>query len=298
MIWNASWRDQVWGDLSTPWDVIVIGGGITGGGILREAARQGWRVLLVEAGDFASGTSSRSSKLVHGGLRYLRNAKLRLTLTSVRERQQLLKQGRGLVNPLSFLLANYYRDPVPSWVFGLGLVLYDLMGLQWGNRHYGPEALRSFCPQLTPEGLQGGFRYFDAQTDDARLVLRVIREAVQDGGAALNYARVDGILRTRNGRVHGVLLRDQTPGGLGRTAELHALQVINATGVWADGLRNQLGSRERLRRLRGQPLGLPLDKPTSNSRSDLSAPSRWPPGVRPSLGGRHDFRHDRYRTWC
>ena len=199
LLWNASWRERVWNALPGAWDLIVIGGGITGAGILREAARNGWRALLIEANDFGSGTSSRSSKLVHGGLRYLRDGKLRLTLVSVRERQQLLKQGRGLVNPLGFLLANYEADRIPSWVFGLGLILYDIMGLQWGHRQYDAELLRSFCPQLSPVGLEGGFRYFDAQTDDARLVLRVIREAVLAGGCALNYAQAEGLLTARNG---------------------------------------------------------------------------------------------------
>jgi glycerol-3-phosphate dehydrogenase len=260
MLWNAAWREKVWDELPNPWDVIIVGGGITGAGILREAARHGWRVLLVEANDFSSGTSSRSSKLVHGGLRYLRDGKLRLTLVSVQERQQLLKQGRGLISPLGFLLANYDDDRVPAWVFGFGLVLYDLMGLQWGHRHYDPDLLRSFCPQLSSRGLEGGFRYFDAQTDDARLVLRVIREAVLDGGFALNYAGVDGLIRTKNGNVQGIMLRDQTPEGKGRTVELFARQVINATGAWADTLRTQLGARPRIRKLRGSHLVFPLDK--------------------------------------
>ena len=257
MLWNGAWRDRMWSELPETWDVIVIGGGITGAGILREAARNGWRVLLVEANDFGSGTSSRSSKLVHGGLRYLRDGKLRLTLISVRERQQLLKQGRGLVNPLGFLLANYEGDRIPAWVFGIGLILYDLMGLQWGHRQYDPEILRSFCPQLSAAGLEGGFRYFDAQTDDARLVLRVIREAVLAGGFALNYARVEELLTANSGQVHGVVLRDQSPDGRSRTAELHASQVINATGAWTDTLRTHLGHQPRMRKLRGSHLVFP-----------------------------------------
>jgi glycerol-3-phosphate dehydrogenase len=257
MLWNVSWRDRMWDELPETWDVIVIGGGITGAGILREAARNGWRVLLVEANDFGSGTSSRSSKLVHGGLRYLRDGKLRLTLISVRERQQLLKQGRGLVNPLGFLLANYKGDRIPAWVFGIGLILYDLMGLQWGHRQYDPDTLRSFCPQLSAAGLEGGFRYFDAQTDDARLVLRVIREAVLAGGFALNYARVEELLTSNSGQVHGVVLRDQSPVGRSRTAELHASQVINATGAWTDTLRTHLGHQPRMRKLRGSHLVFP-----------------------------------------
>jgi glycerol-3-phosphate dehydrogenase len=257
LLWNTVWRDRIWSELSETWDVIVVGGGITGAGILREAARNGWRVLLVEANDFGSGTSSRSSKLVHGGFRYLRDAKLRLTLISVRERQRLLKQGRGLINPLGFLLANYEGDRIPAWVFGTGLILYDLMGLQWGHRQYNAEMLRSFCPQLSATGLEGGFRYFDAQTDDARLVLRVIREAVLAGGFALNYARVEELLTSNDGQVRGVVLRDQTPDRRDRTVEIHASQVINATGAWTDTMRAHLGNQPRMRKLRGSHLVFP-----------------------------------------
>lgn len=117
-MWQSGWRDEVWSRIEGPWDLIVIGGGITGAGILREATRMGLRALLVEGKDFSSGTSSRSSKLVHSGFRYLREAKFRLTYHSVREREALLKQGRGLVNPLGFLLVNYENDRIPGWVFG------------------------------------------------------------------------------------------------------------------------------------------------------------------------------------
>lgn len=297
MIWNAAWREQVWDGLSTTWDLIIIGGGITGAGILREASRNGWRALLVEAGDFGSGTSSRSSKLVHGGLRYLRDGKLRLTLVSVRERQRLLKQGRGLINPLGFLLANYEADRVPAWVFGFGLILYDLMGLQWGHRRYGAAVLRSFCPELTPEGLEGGFRYFDAQTDDARLVLRVIREAVREGGVALNYTRAEGLLKSHGGRVHGVLLRDLAPGKSDRTTEALAPVVINATGAWADTLRTQIGERPRMRLLRGSHLvypwvNLPLTRAITFMHPRDGRPVFAIPWEGVTLFGTTDVEHD------
>ncbi|MCK4725885.1 MAG: FAD-dependent oxidoreductase, partial [Anaerolineales bacterium] len=135
-MWNEGWRNQIWSTLDTQWDMIIIGGGITGAGILREATLAGLKTLLLEAHDFSSGTSSRSSKLVHGGFRYLRDAKFRLMLTSVREREYLLEQGRGLINPLGFLITNLEEDRIPSWVFGAGLILYDLVGLQWGHQRY------------------------------------------------------------------------------------------------------------------------------------------------------------------
>jgi glycerol-3-phosphate dehydrogenase len=262
-MWQRGWRDQVWSQLEKsdyPWDLIIIGGGITGAGILREAARAGLKALLIEARDFASGTSGRSSKLVHGGFRYLRNLQLRLTFESVREREHLLKQGRGLVSPLGFLMANFINDRVPVWMLGAGLILYDLLAFRWGTRHYDPDDLRNLCPPLTAEELIGGYRYIDALTDDARLVLRVIREAVRDGGTALNYARVEDLLMRRSGLVEGVLLRDQAPESEGRTIEIHAPVVINATGAWADDLRITVGGRPRLRKLSGGHLVFPLER--------------------------------------
>jgi glycerol-3-phosphate dehydrogenase len=253
-MWTHGWRDKIWAALAGPWDLIVIGGGITGAGILREASRAGLRALLLEAHDFASGTSSRSSKMVHGGLRYLRNGQVNLTLESVRERERLLREGRGLVTSLGQLMVSFRDDPMPLWVFGIGLTLYDVLALKWGHRRYSPAALRALCPPLNPAGLVGGYRYFDAQADDARLVLRVIQEALRGGGTALNYARVESLLRGREGQVAGVSLRDMAPEGQGRTAEVRAPAVISATGAWADDLRAQVGGRRRLRRLRGSHL--------------------------------------------
>ena len=192
-MWTTGWRDPLWAEVGqVEWDLIIIGGGITGAGILRESARLGLRCILFEAHDFASGTSSRSSKLVHGGLRYLKNFQIKLTSESVHEREHLLKEGRGLVTPLPFLMANFPGDHVPAWAFGLGLSVYDLLALKWNHASYSAEGMRTLCPQLSAPSLVSGYRYFDAQTDDARLVLRVLQEAVDDGAAALNYARVEG----------------------------------------------------------------------------------------------------------
>jgi len=259
MEWTRGWRDQVWGELDQKWDLLIIGGGITGAGILRQAAHAKLRALLVEADDFASGTSSRSSKLVHGGLRYLKNAQIRLTLESVREREYLLKQGRGLVNRLGFLYACLQGDSIPGWVFGAGLAVYDIMARQWSHRSYDVDDMRELCPALTTSALRSGYRYFDANTDDARLVLRLLRESVADGALALNYARVDSLLRTRDGRVCGVVLRD-TSGEAERQREVCAKVVINATGAWADELRLKVEQKPRLRPLRGSHLVFPFQR--------------------------------------
>jgi glycerol-3-phosphate dehydrogenase len=256
-MWNKDWRERIWSDLDQPWDVIIIGGGITGAGILREASRAGLQALLVEGHDFASGTSSRSSKMVHGGLRYLRSAQIKLTVDSVHERERLMREGRGLVEPLGFIIAGYFGDRPPAWVFGVGLMVYDVLGRRWAHRRYNAPRLQELCPLITPRDLIGGYQYYDAQTDDARLVLRVIREAVRSGGTAINYACVEGLLRDGAGQVRGVQLRDQVTGQM---KEVTAPVVISATGAWADRLRAQVQARPRLRPLRGSHLIIPWQK--------------------------------------
>jgi glycerol-3-phosphate dehydrogenase len=256
-MWNSSWREREWEKLSCQWDLIIIGGGITGAGILREATRAGLKPLLLESRDFASGTSSRSSKLVHGGFRYLRNAQMKLTLQSVQERQRLLHAGKGLVNPLEFLLACHKGDRTPPYLLSCGLALYDLLSFKWSHRTYKTSALQTRCTLLTNPNLVGGFVYGDALTDDARLVLRVLQEAVSHGGSALNYAAVEGLMLSRSGHVKGVVVRDQAPTHRGRIADVYAPVIINSTGAWADELRAKTGSRPRLRKLRGSHLVFP-----------------------------------------
>lgn len=299
-MWEKGWRDRAWANLDQKWDLIVIGGGITGAGIFREAAKSGLKVLLVEAQDFASGTSSRSGKLVHGGLRYLKNAQVKLTYESVREREFLLKDGRGLVSPLGFLLAGYKGDHPPLWVYGAGLILYDILAKKWSHRYYDSYDLHELCPTLKEDQLIGGYRFFDAQTDDARLVLRVLREGVAAGGCALNYAAVTGLLKTkspsvRNPAVCGVILEDRG-GQIARQAEVQARVVINATGAWADHLRQAVGATPRLRKLRGSHLILPHQRlPLTRAVSLIHPKDRRPVYVFPwegiTLVGTTDIDH-------
>ncbi len=247
-------RQQTWANLAAPWDLLIIGGGITGAGILREAARLGLKALLVEQRDFASGTSSRSSKLVHGGLRYLKQGRLLLTQASVHEREALLHEGPGLIDPLGFLLTVYQGDFPGRLTFKMGLTVYDLLALRWDHRYYSPQDFRMLAPHLINSDLEGGFRYGDAQTDDARLVLRVLSEAVQDGASAINYAQAQTLIRDEGGQVIGACLRDEVSG---QSVECRARVVINATGSWADHLRGQLGAAPRIRPLRGSHLIFP-----------------------------------------
>lgn len=243
--------------LDRAWDIVVIGGGITGAGILLEAARRGLKVLLVEQRDFAWGTSSRSSKLVHGGLRYLKQGQLRLTRDSVRERQHLMQQAQGLVDPQSFAFADYRGRPPGRWLFQLGLAVYDRMAGHRARHHYGADEFLLLAPHIARADLQGGMCYLDAKTDDARLVLRVLQEARSLGGVAINYLRVQQLLRAddrADGDVNGVRVVDAVSG---ETHAVRARVVINATGAWADGVRQQQGGPARLRPLRGSHLVLP-----------------------------------------
>lgn len=251
-MWKSGWRQAAWQTLNKEWDLIIIGGGITGAGIFRRAIEEGYQALLVEAADFASGTSSRSSKLIHGGFRYLRNKQFDVTRESVREREWLLREAKNLVTPLGFLMPCPDDRKIASQ-FALGVVIYDLLAPKWQHYHLSRERILEICPKLEAEHLRNGFLYYDAAMDDARVVLRVIREAVAAGGTALNYARVDSLLRPSSGRVCGVLLSDQSSESLG-SMEVKAKVVINATGPWSDDLRGQIGAPARLRKLRGSHL--------------------------------------------
>lgn len=249
-MWRGNWRDEYWSKLSQPWDIIVVGGGIVGAGILREAARMGLRTLLVEQRDFAWGTSSRSSKFVHGGLRYLKERQFHMTWEAVHERQHLLKDGRGIVEPIGFLIAHFTGDHPGPLTYKAALSIYDLMAGQWSHRSYNKEQMITLVPHLDEANLVRGFGYSDAQTDDARLTLRVISEGLAAGGSAINYVRAESLLR-ENEQVTGVVLLDHIAN---RQANAHARVVVNATGAWADRLLNQIGLSGMIRPVRGSHL--------------------------------------------
>lgn len=255
-MWEQGWRERTRGDINHPWDIIIVGGGITGAGVLRLAAKTGLRALLLEARDFSSGTSSRSSKLVHGGFRYLYNRQFDVTRESVREREWLVREARHLVTPLPFILPNYQRYRFRNQLFDAGVLIYDLLAPKWSHGRVSQRRAKLLCPGLCTDGFKGAWRYYDAVVDDSRLVLRVLREAVQHGGTAINYMRVMGLLQTADGRVRGVRAAD-TSYPDGREFELEAAVVINAAGPWSDDLRLGIGGQERLRRLRGSHLVFP-----------------------------------------
>lgn len=253
-MWRANWRERLPATLAgSEWDIVIIGGGITGAGILLEAARRGLRALLVEQRDFAWGTSSRSSKLVHGGLRYIKQGKLLLTRDSVRERQNLLHEAAGLVEPQGFAFADYQGQKPGRRLFSAGLALYDLMAGQRSRRYHAPEDFLMLAPHIRRSRLNGGMCYNDAKTDDARLVLRILQEAQEAGGVAVNYLAAERILR-KEGKACGVELKDAVTG---RGYAVGARLVVNATGAWADRLRHVDAGRQKLRPLRGSHLVLP-----------------------------------------
>ncbi|MBF0301893.1 MAG: glycerol-3-phosphate dehydrogenase/oxidase [Desulfamplus sp.] len=264
------------------WDIVVVGGGITGAGIFREAVRMGLQTLLLEQKDFAWGTSSRSSKMVHGGLRYLKQGQILLTRTSVIERQRLLREAPGLVEPLEFLTPVFKEQSPGFFMMGAGLAIYSLLAGSIQHRYYSKNDFLKRVPFLRSKSLKGGYSFWDAGVDDARLVLRLINEGQdqkrlnhkinlniragnsnisvvnsnnsEDNGKALNYTKVKRVLRDEQGFVKGVLIED-TFSGEERIIETSV--VINASGAWASNLHPSSDPKLHLRPLRGSHLIFP-----------------------------------------
>lgn len=217
-----------------PWDFVIVGGGATGLGCAIDASSRGYRTLLVEQHDFAAGTSSRSTKLVHGGVRYLQQGNVSLVLEALKERGFLLKNAPHLVHDLPFVVPNYTWWEGPY--YGIGLKMYDLLAGRSGfgrSKHLSKEETIERIPTIEPDGLDGGVIYYDGQFDDARMAVNMAQTAAEQGGVLLNYMRVTGLLK--NGEeVSGVQAVDQETG---RAYEVAAKAVINATGAFTDGVR-------------------------------------------------------------
>ena len=250
-------------------DVLVVGGGITGAGVALDAASRGLRTALVERDDFASGTSSKSSKLVHGGLRYLQQREFVLVYENLAERQHLLDNAPHLVHPLPFLIPLFGREGVVnktvSRAYSTALWLYDLTGgLRIGKRHkrVSREETLAHVPTLDTRRLVAGFLYYDAQADDARLTLTIARTASVDYGAvAVNHAGVTALLKDDEGRVAGA--------GLDNGIEVRARAVVNAAGVWSDDVR-ALDEGRHPQTIRPAK-GIHLTVPWSKVRCDIAA---------------------------
>src|SRR5216110_1004190 len=220
----------------TPVDLLIIGGGITGAGIARDAALLAFRTALIDKSDFGAGTSSHSSRLIHGGIRYLEQYAFHLVFEASRERRVLLRIAPHLVRPLAFLFRVYRGARFPAWQLRAGMWLYDLLAafrnVRW-HRWLRPKNVRRVEPGLRDRGLIGAALYYDAQADDARLVIATLRSALRAGAIAANYVETTALLKP-DGRVRGAVVRDVLTG---ETATVRANVVVSATGPWSDTMR-------------------------------------------------------------
>jgi len=241
-----------------PVDVLVIGGGIVGVWVALAAARRGHRTALVEKGDFASGTSGKTSRLIHGGLRYLRQFRLGLVRQAARERDLLLRIAPGLVKPLTFVIPVYRKRGPRSWQLRLGLWAYDALSKDRSlprRRWMSADGALGLEPGLGREGLRAAGVYSDAMADDARLVLAVVRAAHASAALVANYARVTELLR-EGGTVRGALVEDRETG---ESLTVRATVVVNAAGVWAPDLQGE-AHRLRLRPTKGVHILVPRER--------------------------------------
>lgn len=219
----------------TAWDFIVIGGGATGVGCAVDAASRGYDVLLLEQSDFGKGTSSRSTKLVHGGVRYLEQGNVSLVMEALKERGILKRNAPHLVKDLAFVVPNYEWWEMPF--YGIGLKIYNLLSGKYGfgkSRILSKKETLRLLPTVKPEGLRGGVIYYDGQFDDARLLINLVATADEQGAAVLNYARVYELTKNSEGLVSGVNFVDEETG---QFFEVLAKAVINAGGAFCDAIR-------------------------------------------------------------
>ena len=254
-------------------DLLVVGGGITGAGIARDAALRGLSVALVERDDFASGTSSRSSRLVHGGVRYLEHGHLHLVFESSAERRRLLRLAPHLVRPLRFLWPVYRGARVPRWKLAAGLTLYDLLALFRNvapHRLLGAEGVLAEEPALASASLRGGALYYDAATDDARLTLANALGAAESGAVVLNHAEVRALART-GGRVAGAVVADRRTGA---EIAVRARVVVNAAGPWSDAVRRlaEPGTGAGLHGTKGVHVSVPRERIGNRAALTLLSP--------------------------
>jgi glycerol-3-phosphate dehydrogenase len=222
-------------DRSGPWDILVIGGGATGAGIAVDAASRGLDVVLVDLSDFGKGTSSRSTKLVHGGVRYLEQGNISLVMDALKERGVLRENAPHLVHDLAFIVPSYEWWEAPF--YGIGLRLYDLLAGKYGfgpSRNLSRDETLERIPTLKTEGLRGGVIYYDGQFDDARLLINLLQTAFEQGATLVNYCPVVALTRGADGFITGAIARNDEQG---EELEIRARAVVNATGPFADQVR-------------------------------------------------------------
>ncbi len=236
-------REDMWNQLDEEVDLIVIGGGITGAGIARDAARRGLKVALFDKNDISYGTSSRSSKLIHGGLRYLETYEFSLVFESVSERRIVMDLAPHLVNPLAFLFPVYAGSRRNLFMITAGMWLYDGLSLFRSPKTHKtlkPSEVAKIEPALKQEGLRGAPLYYDCSTDDARLTLEIVLDAAEQGATVVSWCRADAFMKDDHGRISGVVVKNIRTGEL---KEVRAHAVVNATGPWTDEVLSMSGSR-------------------------------------------------------
>ncbi|MDE3217231.1 MAG: glycerol-3-phosphate dehydrogenase/oxidase, partial [Gemmatimonadota bacterium] len=256
------------------YDLLVIGGGITGAGVARDAALRGLQVLLAEKDDFAAGTSSRSSRLIHGGLRYLEHGQLELVFEASGERRRLLRLAPHLVRPLRFVWPVYDGARVPFWKVRAGVTLYDALAMFRNvhrHRKLSAAGVAAEEPMVARAGLRGGVSYYDAATDDARLTLANVLDAERAGATVLNHVAVEA-LTVQRGRVTGARLGDRLAGG---SVEIAARAVVNAAGPWSDAVRRLegAGAGRRVRGSKGAHILVPRSRVGNHGALTLLSPS-------------------------
>jgi glycerol-3-phosphate dehydrogenase len=259
-----------WRQRRTPWDIAIIGGGATGMGVAVDAASRGYDVLLLEQSDFAKGTSSRSTKLVHGGVRYLEQGNISLVMEALKERGILRQNAPHLVSDLAFVVPNYDWWEAPF--YGLGLKIYNLLSGKYG---FGPSQILSReetlarLPTIKTEGLRGGVVYYDGQFDDSRLLINLAQTATHQGATVVNYAEVTGFTKGSDGFIDGVLARDLETG---EEIESLAKVVVNATGAFADRVRSLADEKARAMMSPSQGIHLVFDRSFLPGNSAIMVP--------------------------
>ncbi|MDD9303824.1 MAG: glycerol-3-phosphate dehydrogenase/oxidase [Desulfobacter sp.] len=243
-------------DIDSAYDLVIVGGGVTGAGVFHQAVHLGLKLLLVESQDFAWGTSSRSSKMVHGGLRYLKEGTFLLTRSAVKERQRMLSAYPGLVTPLDFIMPIYKNYGPSKTTIKTGLSIYSLMAGQRQHCFFNRETTLEMVRGICPDALASSVGFMDAQVDDARLVLRLIFDACDMGGHALNYTAAVKIDRDRQGRVRAVQIKEADTGN---QRQIATSVVINATGAFVEKLHPSPVKGFHIRPLRGSHLIFPGD---------------------------------------
>jgi glycerol-3-phosphate dehydrogenase len=253
-----------------PWDIVVIGGGAVGAGIAVDASSRGLATLLVDREDFGKGTSSRSTKLVHGGVRYLEQGNISLVMEALKERGLLLRNAPHVVRELSFIVPNYSWWEAPF--YGVGMKVYDLLA---GKYNFGRSRMLSYAetlahlPNIQREGLRGGVLYYDGQFDDARLLIHLVTTAADHGATVINYMEAVGFKKDAQDLVAGASLRD---GESGQVYQADAKVIINATGIFTDATRRLAESRAEPMVSPSQGIHIVLERSFLDGESAIMVP--------------------------